>query len=290
MASDPHALTEEAARRLILDKDWTEVDLQEAAKLLEHVRSSPDALAALRDYDRLRAALRPREADADAEPPSGWSSLQTAGIARPPWVRRWSVLAAAACLAAMAAVWFLHDGPQQTPTSPPQVAGTDSHPTAPPTDEPDQAELFQQVSSVFDGRASWLALTDDDSQLGLTAEPAVDATHLLLLRLTVTRNGDIVSKVDLAIVPGESAELGVPCHNGKTLVYNIGTSAETRPALSIWAELDDGSGAGRTLAALTTQLRDAADSGDTEGQLSSRRGQYEFKVDFSRETLGGSRS
>ena len=289
MASDQHALTEEAVRRLILDRDWTEADLQEAAKLLEHVQSSPDALAALRDYDLLRAALRPSEADAGVQPPCGWDALKPTGTARPSWVRRWSLPAAAACLAVVAVVWIVHDGREEAPPNVRQVVNTVPSRIAPPDEEQDQARLFQQVSSVFDGQASWLALTDEDSQLGLTAEPVMDATHLLLLRLTVTRSGDVVSQVDVAILPGQSAELDVPFNNGQRLIYNIDTSADTTSTLSVWAQLDDGSGDCRTLAALMTQLRAVADSGRVEGQLSSRRGTYEFKVDFSQEAIQGPR-
>ena len=290
MTSDEHALTEEAARRLILDKDWTEADLQEAAKLLEHVQSSPDALTALRDYDRLRVALRPSEADAEVQPPHEWNAMTFSGTTRLSWARRWWIPAAAACLAVAAAVWSMQDGREEAPANVRHVVNAGpSRIVLPSNDEQDQARLFQQVSSVFDGKASWLALTDEDPQLGLTAEPLLDATHLLMLRLTVTRSETIVSQVNMAILPGQSAELDVPFHNGQRLIYNINTSDEMTSTLSIWAQLDDGSGDCRTLAALMTQLRAVADSGHIQGQLSSRRGGYEFKVDFSQEAIPGLR-
>ena len=295
MTADQHHTDENAVRQLILDNDWSEADLREAARILDQVESSAPALEALRDYDRLRTMLRPSDTEADAEPTGGWEAFKAramaAGSLTLPRRRRWRLpIAAAACLAVAAAIWLTYsdDRPAEVYTRGGSriTAVERATPPTPPPREQHSAELFQQVSAVFDGKASWVAVTEDDSQLGLAAEPMTDAGQLLLLRLTVTRRGEVVSEVDMAILPGQAAELTVPFDSDDKLVYNIDTSADKPATMAIWARLDNGLGDCRTLAALMTQLRTAAEPGPIAGQLLSRHGDYEFRVDFSQQTIG----
>jgi hypothetical protein len=281
--------------RWVLDRGWSQGDLRRAARIVERFESSPATLDALRDYDRLRDVFEDRQEQAAAARPSaGWQAFQQRATASQRTLgarlrrHRWGLVAAAACLAIAAIVpWkFIGSGPDQPALQPlallePSAADL----SVPQSPEQLSAQLFGQISGLFDGRTSWVAVTDDDSQMGLAAEPMARRSQLLLLRLTVLHQGQVAAQTDMAILPGHSAALTVPFAGDRKLTYSIDTTADAPMTLSLWAQLEDEPGDDRTLAALMSQLSSAADAGRVEGQLVSTHRGYEFTVDFSQVTL-----
>lgn len=161
------------------------------------------------------------------------------------------------------------------------------------TEVAQQAGAFEQVQQVFDHRAKWLLVANGDSDLGLSEEPLASAhdtnMHILLLRLTMLHQNQVVSTADLAIVPGQSAKLNVPLSGGNSLRYEIGTSEQEPTRLSLWVELQTPHG-GETLAALATTLQLHPDEKASAGQLVTSSGRYELKVAFSRATRTADRN
>lgn len=145
----------------------------------------------------------------------------------------------------------------------------------------EQVGVFEHVAQVFDGHASWVALSADDSQLGVAPHTVGTQPHLLLLRLTVTQSrfSHVVSQTDLAIVPGQSASLTLPFQGGRTLHYRIAVSGEDQPRLTLWAQLE-AQGGERTLAAMSTQLNLQPGQVSFPGQLLADGAGYQLSVGF----------
>ncbi len=90
----------------------------------------------------------------------------------------------------------------------------------------------------------------------------------------------MVSRSDLVIVPGEGADLMVPIESGQKLRYHIGTTPEPPTRLSLWAELQSSAGAGRTLAALATDLPVQPGQVLGAGEMVTTSGSYALKIAF----------
>jgi hypothetical protein len=150
-----------------------------------------------------------------------------------------------------------------------------------------EADAFVQVSQVFDGRASWMLMSNAASDVGVSTEAvSARAKDVLLLRLTLTRSGAVASDADLLVVPGQTANLSVPLQADQTLHYRIGTSTDEPTRLSIWLEVRTPTG-DAPLAALATNLRMQPGEHTTAGLLSTTAGQYELRIAFSRAELPG---
>lgn len=283
--------------RWVLDRGWSQVDLRRAARIVERFESSPATLDALRDYDRLRDVFADGQVQAAAaSPPEGWQAFQRRATASQRSVRarlrryRWWLAAAAACLAIAAVVPFKFVGGHGDRDDLALQPASMVEPQAPEMRRPPSpaqlsAQLFGEISTLFDGRTSWVAVTDDDSQMGLGAEPTAGQSQLLLLRLTVMHDGRIAAQTDMAILPGQSASLTVPFAGDRKLTYSIDTTADAPMTLSLWAQLEDEPGDDRTLAALMSQLGGVAETGRVEGQLVSTHRGYAFTIDFSQVPL-----
>jgi hypothetical protein len=123
--------------------------------------------------------------------------------------------------------------------------------------------------------------SDSASDMGLASQPIARDARILLLRLAMVRGDNVVSRTDLAIVPGQSAILTVPFQQGRTLRYQIGTTTNEPTRMSIWVEVQTPAG-GETLAALATQLDAEPGHAVSAGRLTTAAGMYELQVDFAR--------
>jgi len=300
-------MTSDEIRQMMLDKEWTESDLREAARIMAQLERSDEDMNALRDFDRLRQLLAEAGAvDEDVEPAGGWESFESRTMARmsrrgsPRWFYR-TLLAASLALAAVGWIMYLHapagqrDG--QIASKQQGVIVNRSSAGAVPGKLPggeftaaevgEQVQVFEQVSQVFDRRATWVAVSDTDSEIGLTAVPPTTDGRVLLLRLTMTRNGRSISQSDLVIVPGQSAELALPFEGGQQLHYRIGTT-DTKPTLlSIWVDLAAPGKSDETLAALATTLSPRMGESLPAGRLVTSGGGYELSVGFYESVLSG---
>jgi hypothetical protein len=147
-----------------------------------------------------------------------------------------------------------------------------------------EVSAFDQVSKVFDGRASWMLVSDEASDVGVAPQVVSAAHQVLLLRLTLTLGGRIASEADLLVVPGQSANLTVPLAGENSLHYRIGTSADEPTHLSVVLEVNTPQG-GQPLAGLSTNLRVEPGQNVTAGQLSTSDGEYELRIGFARAAL-----
>ena len=143
---------------------------------------------------------------------------------------------------------------------------------------------FDEVSKVFDGRASWMLVSHDSSDVGVASYPIDSGRKVLMLRLTVTRGGQIASDADLLVIPGQTGKLTVPIKAASRCGYRIGTSADEPTRLTVWLEVATPHG-GEALGALSTNLNLDPGQKVTAGQLATTAGEYELKIAFSRATL-----
>jgi hypothetical protein len=289
----------ESYQQSSLDFGWDEPTRRRAAEVLDHIRSCPACQARLREFDRIADALSSDEST-DAIPPGGWAAFERrlAGTAphhpaRPmAWLR--PTLAIAASFVLVAGAFTLG---RFIPRPDPEPVAV--HPVTPASIARDTAAIapskvnhevraFDQVSKVFDGRASWMLVANGASDVGVApAALAGESRNVLLLRLTVTRGKQIASDADLLVVPGQTANLTVPLHDsGHSLHYRIGTSAEEPTRLAVWLDINTPQG-GQPLAALATNLQVEPGQKVTAGQLATSAGDYELTIGFVRARMPG---
>jgi|GEM_PF-2325956 len=292
-------MTTDELRRWLLDHDLTEADLRRAAEVLEQIDSDEDEREALRDYDRIRQAMgQLRDEEEDAEVPNGgwdavaWRIMQdrSGGSMRMP---RWQAFTWAALLLVAITGWAWR------PAAPEPIVRNsytaNSRQSVPlvaqpkPLNEPEvdhQLAVFREVSEAFDHRAAWVALSDEGSDIGLAPAPPA-TSRIVLLRLAMSRDGRIVSQADMAIVPGQQAELTTPLEADLKLRYRITASRQTPSQLGIWAQLDNarGTDAGETIAALATRLYPQPGRNLPAGRLATSSGGYDLIVSYAEAPL-----
>jgi hypothetical protein len=276
-------------RQFLLDTGWDASDRARAAEALRHVENCQSCRDALAELDRLRQTLGSFRTD--AQPAGGWEAFERRLLAgaNPRVWRRPPIMAIAASVLIVGGLAFFLGRWSDRPTA---VAVPGAEPVAvsaqfAPQRVSHEVNAFAQVSQVFDGRASWLMMSNAASDVGLSTEAvSAQAKNVLLLRLTLTRSGAIVSDADLLVVPGQSANLTVPLEAGQSLHYRIGTSTDEPTRLSVWLEVKTPAGEA-PLAALATNLRMRPGERTTAGQLSTTAGEYELRIAFSRANLPG---
>ena len=141
-------------------------------------------------------------------------------------------------------------------------------------------QLFDNISETFDGRASWVAVGDRGSELGLMPASTSKQGKLLLLRLAMSQGQQERSRTDLVIVPGQGANLDVPLGAGQVLHYNIAAPGGKDRRLSLWAEVRSRRDDGETLAALATSLQPVSGQVFSAGRLVTAAGSYNLEVSF----------
>jgi hypothetical protein len=140
-------------------------------------------------------------------------------------------------------------------------------------------EAFTQVASVFENRSGWLLVANGDSSIGLVDTPVARSPDVLVLRLTLQRQGQALSSADLVIVPGLSADLQLPLREGSRVHYRVGTSRRDPARLGLWAQIEPQAGS-ESLPVLATSVRLRSGEERTAGGMESREGQCELRVGF----------
>jgi hypothetical protein len=279
----------EAFREILLDFDWDEAARRRAAGLLEHMASCPACREAADDLDRLKALFASNEPD--AEPVGGWEAYEqrlTAAIRprRPAWASRTYAIAASLLLAIVAfQVGWMARQSRTIPSVasikvPPAInAQRNQPPHFQPQEIVHDVTAFDRVSKFYDGRASWMFVSNDASDVGVANQMLGGANKVLLLRLTMCQGTEIASEADLLIIPGQKADLTVPIKGGHSLHYRIGTSTDEPTRLSLSLEVDTPT-ASQPVAALSTNLRMEPGQNVTAGQLANSAGEYQLKIAF----------
>ncbi len=289
----------EDIRQQFLDRDWDQAALDQAVAMVEHLKQCRECRIALDQYDELRRLLR-----MDEIPPEV-ADVPDLSIPRPRArrVRPGVVWVVAASLIVGISGWVCYfrgaggGGPVAQRGIPP---GPDQHTPQPVplavvpaiqftrADIDREVQVFRNVSEMFDGRTSWVALADQSADMGLMPMPAVPQRKVLLLRLVMSRGMEPRSNIDLVIVPGEEASLEVPFQAGQVLHYQIATTAGKDQRLSLWAEVRTPND-GETLAALATSLRPLPGQVLSAGRLVTASGGYNLEIASQEKTLTGAK-
>jgi hypothetical protein len=267
-------------REHLLSFDWSAEDRKRAKTVLSHLESCPECAAAVEDFDHVRTALSSAPAEI---PPDQWHEVETrlhAAAIRSNQRWRWIVAVAAAILVGALGVVVAPFISKRDVAGPP-LAGSGVVAAFPPGEEARQVEAFNQISVVFDRRATWVMSADGETDLGLANQKIDAQPQVLLIRLTVQRAGQVASSADLVIVPGQAAKMTVPLTPaGSDVAYEIGTSAENPAMLSIWAQFKSQHG-DPLLGTLATSMQMESGQTLTAGDIATPVGRYQLKVAFS---------
>ncbi|MHC4715863.1 MAG: hypothetical protein ACYS5V_02745, partial [Planctomycetota bacterium] len=243
-----HALVcdgpDEADRRKLLLRIARDA---EAREIVEEMISCQRAVRAAIGHEGIEEvigrSLRRAQAEwitGSAEEPA--AAPNAGGASR--WLR-WPALAtlAAAAMVVGAALWHLHLHGL------PRTGRDDSAALAAASLSPAEVDrhrrMFESVSEVFEGRTTWVALANGTSDIGLRPA-AVDRTHVLLLRLVMSRQGKVVSNADLVMVAGQDARVVVPLADGRSVRYHVASGSEAGP-LAVLAKVTGSPAGGPTL-------------------------------------------
>lgn len=280
------------ARQFLLDTGWDAAGRRSAAQFLRHAESCDACRAALKDYDVLREMMSPPVEV--PEPAGGWEAL--AHRLQPSMARgRHPHLGTTLKIAAMVliAVAIFQTGRYATPPAKVAFIGDPStrrgvaasSATIPPQEVARSVDEFRKVSKkAFDGQASWMLVSQNDSDVGVASTPLPPKKKVLLLRLLLRRGNQSVSQSDLVVIAGQKADLTLPLSSGQSLHYRIGTSTEEPTPLTLWLELNTPKGK-EPLAALATTLQLHPDQSVTAGKLTTSAGEYELRVEFASREL-----
>ena len=129
-------------------------------------------------------------------------------------------------------------------------------------------------------------VSDRGSDVGVAQRPLASAGRVILVRLALSHDGQPAATSDIAIIPGQSADLRVPLDSEQSIRYRIGTSGVDASRLSLFAELTDAAGtAGEPIAALATQLNLAPGQTANAGEMNTVSGPYRLSVAFAQADL-----
>jgi len=279
----------ESIRRELLELTWTAEQYQQAQRIVEHVEACAACRAAAADYQAIQTSLQATET---SEPKGGWTAfeerLAAAASGRTQRPVRWGWSIAAGLLIGLAGL----NAALLVRNSRPPAEAMPGHGDAVVQVPPDMtdstvAKAFVTVSSAFEGRANWVMLSDQSSELGLTDDSSA-GKELLILRLVVTRGGNAISQVHLAIVPGATARMTVPAKDGAQLEYVITTDAQDPQHIGVWMTLGDGKLAAMEggLGSMATSLSIPYGQTSRTGQITTRDGTYDMSMSLQHQAAG----
>jgi hypothetical protein len=277
----------EKVQQFLLDCDWDADQRRHALEILSHAQECPACRAALGQFDALRARLRIPETDR-AVPDGGWGALghrlARASSHRPS--RRWLPVAWVAAVLVGALTTYIVD---HRTTGPPALTDQEvAQLQFAPDDRTRNTKAFEQVSEFFDHRTNWLLVSDTASDMGVSAEPMVQPDHVLLLRLSMRHDHQVISNADLVIIPGQTANLTLPLSAQQSLHYRIGTSTGLPTQLALLVEIKAPSGS-QPIAGLATTLQLQPDQQVSAGQLNTEAGPYDLTIVFAHAALSSGR-
>ena len=227
----------ENVKQALLHYGWNAEQRRHVSQVLHTLEQSAECREAAVEYDRIREGLTVKPDE--IEPRDGWQAFEDrvcgAGASSRswPWLRLTSV---AAML--LAAVWLgrLTASPNQAPHGP--FGGTaPSGLMFTASEVLENLAAFKQITRMFDGRASWLMVSDEASDLGLAADPGSLSADPLMIRLAIVDDQGIRSSTDLTIIPGQDATVSVPFEGDRQLQYHISTTADDERRLTVWFEV-----------------------------------------------------
>jgi hypothetical protein len=280
----------DSTREVFLYYDGLLADRQRIIDAVDHVKNCPACQSALNEYAELQQITAP---PGDAAPTFGWAAFQTrlnagGGQSRPGFlIARWAAISVAASIAFLGFViiGISYSNKWATRASAPATPGSISLAAFSPSQVPQQVEAFTKVSEAFDNKASWMLISGHASDVGIT-QSTVEERTLVLLRLTLLHGGATVSNADLILIPGQQADLTLPLDEKSVLRYSISASTGVPTNLTLWLGIGPAGATSETIAAMSTEMPLAPGQVISAGQLTTKSGQYELKVGFTRAAIG----
>jgi hypothetical protein len=153
---------------------------------------------------------------------------------------------------------------------------------------------FARVSRAVDNQAGWILASNSSDpsgissseEIGLLTDPMDTHRRVDVLRLTLLRETEVVSSVDLVIVTGQTADLTIKLSAGNSVHYRARISANGATRLNLLAEIH-GSGDDQPVASLSTTLEMQPNGQVSAGELQTPSGRYELYGSISRTKLPG---
>jgi hypothetical protein len=275
-------------QRTFVTLEMTQAQCREAHRLVEHWNECSRCRQVVEAYEAVGRMLAVQEEEA-ASPRGGWEALEgrLAETARRRGRRRHFPsmvgIAAAAALLVSAGVLFLT--PRRAAEAPDDAAALLAPRGADQTDA-SLTQAFATVSSVFEGRATWVMISDKTSDMGLT-DGAHGGTKLLLLRLVTSREGQQGSSMCLAMVPGSTARVSVPSAAGETLEYTIVTSAAEPERVRVAMTVDAAGAKPSGDASITTTLTLPFGKSVHVGQVATSSGPVKLLASLQQSSVAG---
>ena len=227
----------ESVKQALLHYGWDADQRRHVAEVLRALEQSDECRKAAAEYDCIRDGLTVEPLE--IEPRGGWQAFEGRVGARGDAARSWPWLRLTSVAALLlAAVWLarLTTSRNQAPDGP--LGGTaPSGLTFTASEIVENLAAFKQISRIFDGRASWLMLSDEASDLGLGAAPGASAADPLMIRLAIVDDRGIRSSTDLTIIPGRDATVSVPFEGDRRLQYHVSTADDDERRLTVWCEV-----------------------------------------------------
>lgn len=150
------------------------------------------------------------------------------------------------------------------------------------------SQAFHQVTATVDGRAGWMELSNDVGDVGIAREPLNKPNQLMLLRLTVHRDGERVAHSDLVSRPGQTADFTTVLrdngHRGSAsrrplrVQYAITLGQSPADPVSIGMALRPRPGSKPTLASLSMTQSLPAGEPVRVGELTTKAGRLRLTV------------
>jgi hypothetical protein len=280
----------DSARRVLLEHDLGQAQRVSVRAALEHLDACDACGDAVEDYDRIRESLR--SPDTGIEPEGGWPAfeqrLSQQVVMRSRTVRLMPA-ALAACITMAVTGWGLylwngHHAQMSGNVVPARLLNL-----ANPSEQEivDRMQVFDQVSQVFDHRAGWVLIADHGSDVGVGNPPATNSSALLLVRISISRDGALFSNADLVVVPGQTARTTASEVNGMRLRYEVTTSDTDPTHLRVLAEIQQiGESSPKRVGSLGSDLRVRLGQIVSIGQVVTGAGTYDVNVGLYRTAAG----
>ena len=274
----------ETAQSLLSDLPGGSADRAHWLAAAAHADQCAECRQFVADADRIGTALRV-PADESIDLPHGhYDALaeRLAGAVRPArgdGSGAWRFAAAAAVALGLVGSYFAGRSavPDRRLSTPAAYAAIDPAGYGlSPNEKRESAKAFTAVSAAFDHRADWVWTGDTAADVGLGVETAGPADRVVLVKLVLRRDAEVVSRGELAVVAGREAELRLPLTNGRQVRYRVGTTDPRATSIGVSAELHESARDERPLALLAAQVRPQNGRGVRLGGMSTTEGDFEL--------------
>lgn len=271
----------DVVRSLLLDHNLYHEDLPAIRASLSHLENCPTCREAVEDYAAIRGILGHVHASSEASAVSVASHpaaprpkvIRTVFFASPTVFR-----VAAALLFALGAYWLglSHaetEGRGGVVSSSPHVALLSS-------DAAKQiASGFREVSGVFCGQARWMLLSKNDSDVGLSRSDVISDKNVLVLRITLLRNGHEEKTTDVAMVSGSGLSTKLPISGGRILSLALSAQGEAMADVGLWVEVAEAAGMGAQ-GGLSVEVPIRSGATEHVGRFRAAGDEYEIRLSY----------